>query len=85
MNYNIKLLKKARKFIETQPKNQQERILKAINNLPESGDIIPLSGRNGFFRLRVGDYRIIYRVQNEILLITVVNADNRGQVYKNRK
>ena len=82
MKYNIELLKKARKFIESQPKNQQERILKAINKLPEFGDIIALSGKNNFFRLRIGDYRIIYKIQDDILLITVVNADNRGQVYK---
>ena len=82
MKYKIELLKKARKFIETQPKNQQERILKAINNLPKSGDIIPLSGKKNIFRLRVGDYRIIYKVQNELLFITVVNVDNRRQVYK---
>ena len=82
MKYNIELLKKARKFIEIQPKNQQERILKAISKLPYSGDIIPLSGKKDFFRLRVGDYRIIYQVQDELLLVTVVNADNRGQVYK---
>ena len=83
MKYNIKLLKKARKFIEAQPKNQQERILKAINNLPNFGDIVPLYGKKDSFRLRVGDYRIIYEVQNELLLITVVNVNNRGQVYKN--
>ena len=82
MKYTVELLKKARKFIEAQPRNQQERILKAINNLPESGDIIPLSGKKDIFRLRVGDYRIIYKMQDELLLITVVNADNRGQVYK---
>ena len=82
IKYSILLLKKAKKFIESQPKNQQERILKAINDLPQRGDIIPLSGKKSTFRLRVGDYRIIYKIQDELLLITVVNADNRGQVYK---
>ena len=82
MQYNIEILKKARKFIEAQPKNQQERILKAIYNLPESGDIVPFSGKKNTYRLRVGNYRIIYKIQDELLLITIVNADNRGQVYK---
>ena len=82
MKYDIKILKKARKFIEVQPKNQQDRILKAINKLPDVGDIIPLSGKKNSFRLRVGDYRIIYKIEDKLLLITVVNADNRGQVYK---
>ena len=38
MNYKIELTKKSRKFIKSQPRNQQERILKAINKLPQ-GDI----------------------------------------------
>lgn len=82
MTFNIELSKKARKFIEKQPKPQQIRILKAISKLPE-GDIKLLSGKKDTFRLRVGDYRVIYTLKNEILLITVVNVGNRGQIYKN--
>lgn len=80
MKYKIELLKKARKFIKAQPPKQQERILKAIYKLPD-GDVKALSGKQNAFRLRVGDYRIIYEIDNTILLITVVNVGNRGQVY----
>ena len=34
-----------------------------------------------YYRLRVGDYRVIYILDNGILLITVVDVDNRGDVY----
>lgn len=80
MKYRIELLKKARKFIKTQPPKQQERILKAIYNLPD-GDVKALSGKENAYRLRVGEYRIIYEIDNSILLITVINAGNRGQIY----
>lgn len=83
MNYNIELSKLARKFIEKQPKPNQVRILTAISKLPLEGDIKTLSGKKDNYRLRVGDFRIIYTVQNDILLITVVNIGNRGQIYKN--
>ena len=83
MNYCIHLKKQARKFISLQPKTQQEKLLKAINKLPIQGDIKPLAGHEGKFRLRVGDYRVIYIIEDEILLITVVNVGNRGQIYKN--
>lgn len=79
MKYQIKILKKAQKFIKSQPKNQQERLLKAIFRLPD-GDVKKLTGKNAY-RLRVGDYRVIYEIDNDILLITVVNVGNRGQVY----
>ena len=83
MRYELLLTKKARKFIQAQPKNQQIRLLDAINKLPSLGDIKPLTGKKDTFRLRVGDYRIIYETHNERLLITVVNIGNRGQIYKN--
>lgn len=78
--YKIVVLKKARKFIDKQPAHQRNRIYLAIFNLP-SGDVKLLQASNGLYRLRVGDYRIIFTVCNDILTITVVNAGNRGQVY----
>lgn len=80
MNYKIELTKKARKFIKSQPRNQQERILKAVYQLPQ-GDIKALSGIKNAYRLRVGDYRVIYEIDHDILLITVIDVGNRGQVY----
>ncbi|MBR0092241.1 MAG: type II toxin-antitoxin system RelE/ParE family toxin [Lachnospiraceae bacterium] len=82
MNYSIVIEKRARQFISKQPKTQRERLLKAIAKLPEEGDIKPLAGRNGFFRLRVGDYRVIYYVENDRFVVVVIDAGNRGQIYK---
>ena len=81
MNYDIRIDKPARKFIERQPKDQQARILKAIANLPAIGDIKPLQGQPEVYRLRVGSYRIIYTIQEE-LVILVMNIGNRGDIYK---
>jgi len=39
--YRIDIMKPARKFIERQPHNQQERLLRAIYRLPHEGDIRP--------------------------------------------
>lgn len=82
MKYQIIIEKRAKKFIEKQPKPQQVRILQAIQKLPEQGDTKSLKGHAGFYRLRVGDYRIIYTVENEKLVVVVTDAGNRGQIYK---
>ena len=82
MQYRIEIDKKAVKFISKQPPKQQERIFKAIHKLPSQGDIKALQGYTGYYRLRVGDYRIIYTVNNDILLVQVVAVGNRGQIYK---
>ena len=81
-NYKIIIEKPAAKFIRKQPADQQKRILKAISQLPFSGDIKQMKGEPGLYRLRVGDYRIIYRVEHEVLTVIVMDAGNRGQIYK---
>ena len=80
--YKIVFRKSAEKFIESQPKKQQTRILKAVYKLPHEGDIDTLSGYDGVYRLRVGSYRIIYTIKENILTVEVLNAGNRGDVYK---
>lgn len=82
MKYEILYRKKALKFIQKQPPAQQKRITNAISELPETGDIKKLEGRPGEFRLRVGDYRIIYTVDNGRLIIEVIDVGNRGDIYK---
>ena len=85
MTYEIQLERKALKFIKRQPPEQRKRILSAIYRLPDEGDRRPLEGRAGYFRLRVGNYRVIYTVENERFLVHVVDAGNRGQIYKWRQ
>lgn len=84
MKYRIELNKKSQKFIKSQPPKQQERLIKAIYKLPE-GDVKALAGFNNVYRLRVGDYRVIYEKYDDMLLITVVNVGNRGQIYNRLK
>ena len=79
--YEIFILKRAKKFIDKLPKNEKRRIVEAIEKLPFEGDIKTVQGFKGFFRLRVGDYRIIYTVDHGKLVICVTDADSRGQVY----
>ena len=73
------------KFIRKQDKKQQERIFKAIYGLPTLGDIKKMIGEDNLYRLRVGDFRILFEMSaksNTVTLIDVTNADNRGQIYK---
>ena len=81
MKYRINIKKKAQKFINKQTKDQQIRLYKAIYNLP-AGDIKKLQTFSDTYRLRVGKYRIIFEwIENEIV-IDVIDADSRGDIYK---
>ena len=81
MNYKIDFDKKALKFIMKLPQDVKTRIFSAIKKLPVEGDIKTIKGYKGFYRLRVGDYRIIYTIDNDRLIVSVVDAGNRGQIY----
>ncbi len=78
--YKIKFERAAQKFLEKQDKSQRLRLYKAIYKLPSGSDIKKLKGYD-LYRLRVGNYRVLYSVHNEIKVICIVNIDNRGQVY----
>ena len=54
MKYNVVVEKRAAKFIRKQQPAQQKRILEALAQLPFIGDIKPMAGMSGFYRLRVG-------------------------------
>ena len=60
MTYKYNIRKKAMKFIEKQEIQQRKRILKSIYSLPVTGDIKKLAGNDNLYRLRVGDYRILF-------------------------
>ena len=63
----IQYSKQALKFLKKQDVPTRKRIINAINLLP-AGDVKALQGRNDY-RLRVGDYRIIFDINGNILLI----------------
>lgn len=78
----IQIDKPAMKFLAKQPKAQQERLLRAIGKLPVEGDIKPMTAHEGLYRLRVGTYRVLFTIENNILTVRVLQIGNRGDVYK---
>lgn len=79
--YRIIIKKKAKKFIDNLPRNEKMRVVSAIEQLPNGENIKKLKGHDKLLRLRVGDYRIIYTVDNGELIVYVIDAGNRGQIY----
>ena len=68
------------KFIEKQPPELREKILKGIYNLP-NGDVKALRKYKMLYRLRIGNVRVIYTIDNQTVIIKVIDAGNRGQIY----
>ncbi|HYR61614.1 MAG TPA: plasmid stabilization system [Actinomycetota bacterium] len=62
-------------------RTDRERILTALRRLPETGDIRHLKGTDGY-RLRVGEWRVLFRRDPAVHLVTVSDVRPRGGAYK---
>ena len=82
MKYQIVVERPAEKFISRLPRPEKERVLRAIARLPDAGDIKRMQGSTDLYRLRVGEYRILYHVDHGRLIVCVIDAGNRGEIYK---
>lgn len=87
MNYEIKFLKDAYKYLQKQDLVTRNRILDHLNILSEDPrhpelDIKRMQGMENRFRLRVGTYRVVYSIIDNELIVIVVRIGSRGDVYK---
>lgn len=67
------------------PMDIQRRLLDAVARLeddPRPSSSKPLVGQDNLWRLRVGDYRVVYTILDNILVVLVVNAGHRKDVYR---
>ncbi len=85
MSYSIVIDKKVESFIKKQSKATAKRVTDAISNLsenPRPSGCKKLQGYDNEYRMRVGDIRILYTIEEEIITVTVYKAGYRGDVYK---
>lgn len=87
MNRRVLLLKPAEKaFLALDPGVQKRVvvILRGLGTNPYPPGSIKLQGEEDLYRVRVGDWRIIYTVRDDELLVLVVKIGHRGDVYRKR-
>ena len=85
MKYRIEFKRSAAKTLKKIPKYDQKRISDRIDNLSKKlpdPATTKMKGDNPFHRIRVGDYRIIYEIHGDILLIVVLKIGHRKEVYR---
>lgn len=85
-NYQIEFTKSASKQLKKLPKEQQIRIQAKIDELadnPRPDGVVKLTNSENY-RIRVGSYRIVYDILDDILLISVVKVSHRKDVYRSK-
>ena len=83
--YKIIVAESAADFIRAQTKKIQRQLYNKIKNLgnnPYPPNCVKLKGQEDLYRIRSGDYRIIYMVKSKEVTILVLRIAHRRQVYK---
>ena len=85
MSYKIRIDKKPQKFLQTIPKIERERILEEIYSLaenPRKDGVIKLKDSDpSQYRTRQGNYRIVFEIKDDILVVLVIRIFIRGDEY----
>lgn len=83
--YRIEWKKSAEKDLDRIPRNIVCKILEVVESLkdfPFPHGVRKITGTEGFFRIRVGDYRVIYHVDVENKIITIYYVRHRREAYR---
>lgn len=85
-SFEIRWKRSAGKELKKLPQSAIGRILPVVEALatdPTPVNSLKLSGAEHTYRVRIGDYRLIYNVLNRILTIEVIRVGHRKDVYRN--
>ncbi len=84
MTYRVEVSRRAAKAVTSLDKPLRRKILAAIDALssdPRPAGCKKLADQQAW-RIRVGDYRIIYEIHDQVLLIIVVDIGHRREIYR---
>lgn len=84
MNYSVRIKSSAAKELARLPREVRKRLIEAIDGLgkePLTGVLLK-GGLRGLRRLRVGNYRIVYEVLNDKLIVLVIRVAHRREAYR---
>ena len=85
LTYSITFTRSARKELQKLEKNTAERIFAKIESLllePRPSGCKKLKGQNSLWRIRIGDYRIVYSINDNDRIVDITIIRHRNDVYK---
>lgn len=83
--YRVEIARRVLKSIAALPRKDQQRVRAAIDLLadsPRPPGCVAMVGEPHAYRVRTGDYRIVYEVFDDRLLVQVVRAGHRRDIYR---
>lgn len=73
---------RALRKLDRVPRDRVSRTIEILRTVPRPPLAKQLAGGSGLWRVRTGDYRIIYRVEHKRLVIVIVTLGHRREVYR---
>ena len=81
--YDLKVRKQVTKYLDRLDNPTRKRLVRAIYEIAEDpfdGNVRKLEGYTNFYRKRVGDFRVLYEVVKNELIVDVIKLKSRGDV-----
>ena len=85
MTYRIQFVRSAAKAYSRLDPVLQRRVDRELNRLkemPRHAGVIRLQSADELYRVRIGDLRLLFNVEDQILLVLIVKIGHRGSVYR---
>lgn len=83
--YTVRFSKKAEKYLKKIDPVMKRRVLQKIGNITTNPRIGPniksMQGFHNRYRYRIGDFRVVYEIIDSELVVWVLEADWRGNIY----
>lgn len=83
--YALRTKKSAQKAVDDLESDVRERIndrIQILADSPRTGDVVKLAGHDNAYRTRVGNYRIIFEIDDKAKVVTILVVDHRSSAYR---
>jgi mRNA interferase RelE/StbE len=83
--YELRIARRALRSLARLERREQQRIRAALDLLagnPRPPACVAMQGEESVYRIRLGNYRIVYEVLDSVLLVHVVRIGHRREVYR---
>ncbi|MBD1845299.1 type II toxin-antitoxin system RelE/ParE family toxin [Cyanobacteria bacterium FACHB-63] len=83
MSYQVEFSKRAAKQFKALSLEIQLRLRPKIDDLadePRPSGVVKLTGKENLYRIRVGDYRVLYQIEDEDLIVLIIKLGHRSDI-----
>ena len=85
MSYTVQLAPAAKRQLGKLERSIQERIVRCLEKLekdPRPPGVDKMEGDESTYRIRMGEYRIVYEIRDKILVVLVLKVGHRREIYR---